>query len=1179
MITTIGLLTSIHSICKDLTVIEKLFKKDIHRNIEGVIKADNLTDEAIFQEVDEYVITNDLNKKLDDFFGEYSPSIGKETQNIGVWISGHFGSGKSHLLKILSYILTNERKHSDLIGELFLEKIDADDFELKRNIEKALSSPSETILFNIDQKSDIGSKKQDDAILGVFMKVFNEMRGYYPKFGYIAKFESDLDKRGKFTAFKKKFKELSGESWESGRETIFLESDNLAKALSMVDDISEESASDLIDKYEENYSLSIEEFAKDVKDYIETKEDGFRLVFFVDEVGQYIGDNTKLMLNLQTIIETLATVCGGQAWVVVTSQAAVDMLVNANAQMQNDFSKIMGRFKVKLNLTSQNANEVIQKRLLEKTEEGKEDLTAIHAKVKNSLSSIIHFTDRSRQYQSYKGSDDFALVYPFVPYQMDLFQSCISGLSAHSVFQGKHQSTGERSMLDVVQNIAKRISSQEIGTIATFDMFFDGLSSIIRGDVQTQIQKATDILEPFEAKVLKTLFMIKYVKEFTPNIDNITTLLVSTIIDVDISNLKKQVQSALNRLIDQTYIQKVGEQYEFLTDVEKDIEKEIKSTEVENSEIVGELVNWIYGDIIKFNQVRYSGNKQNYPFTRKLDDAIVKGKEEELVLNIITPLNSQDYSDERLLHKSIADTGIILALPSSFDFGQDLELWVKTNKYIPQKQGGNVSDNERNLLYNKANDNNKRREKLQNDLKEFIAEAKLYHNGKILDINTKDVKTKIEDAFEELITSTYTYISLLPKVYNENDIAVVLNQSDDLLTGSGDSLTPAETEIDTYINRQKMSHKSTTISNLLEYFKMRPYGWYQNAILVQIASMYMKQKIDLKQNSTPLNKQEVLTALTNNRQFNTIVSPAIVNSDGDVKKTKEILSELYPNASFSSTSTRDIYEVAMRETAALISNCRNFMNLDYPFGGAFQDIIDVLTPLDKLTIDTLFSAVPKMEDDLLDAKDDLIEPMMEFMNGDKRKIYDSIIKYVNENQNNLRYINDSQKTVLEGLSKLATPYSGSHIQKAKQAHSAIESLLKPLIEQTQAEAIAKIEAVIKELQENENFNKVPDADRYKVIRPRQELSESIKATTSIDTIKQLSNSDALDEELKRGLESIYDLIPGDIVVPPSTTVRITKLTPKGKTSLKNSEDVDVYIDNLKENLLNEVNNGKEVLLS
>jgi hypothetical protein len=204
---------------------------------------------------------------------------------------------------------------------------------------------------------------------------------------------------------------------------------------------------------------------------------------------------------------------------------------------------------------------------------------------------------------------------------------------------------------------------------------------------------------------------------------------------------------------------------------------------------------------------------------------------------------------------------------------------------------------------------------------------------------------------------------------------------------------------------------------------------------------------------------------------------------------------------------------------------------------------------------------------------------MEFMNGNKRKTYDSIIKYVNDNQNNLRYINDPQKNALVELATLAKPYSGNHIQKAKQAHSSIEALLQPLIEENRADAISKIETVIKALQENENFEKVPEADRYKVIRPRQELIESIKATTSIDTIKQLSNSDALDEERKRGLEAIYDLIPGDVVVPEPTTVRIAKLTPKGKTSLQSSEDVEMYIRNLKENLLNEVNNGKEVLLS
>lgn len=1155
-------------------MIEQLFKKDIHRNIEGVIKADNLTDEAIFQEVDEYVITNELHQKLDDFFSEYSGSIGKTTSNVGVWISGHFGSGKSHLLKILSYILTNERQHSDLIGELFLEK--TDDFELRNNIQKALNNPSQTILFNIDQKSDIGTKNQDDAILGVFMKVFNEMRGYYPKFGYIAKFESDLDKRGKFQQFKDEFKKASGESWETGRETIHLEEDNVAKALSIVDSISEESASDLIDKYEKNYSLSIEEFAKEVKAYIDSKEPNFRLVFFVDEVGQYIGDNTKLMLNLQTIVETLATVCGGQAWVIVTSQSAVDKLVNVNNDMENDFSKILGRFKVKLNLTSQNANEVIQKRLLEKTDEAKSDLSSIYSKVQNSLSSIIHFSDRGRQYRNYKGEEDFTLVYPFVPYQMDLFQSCITGLSTHSVFQGKHQSTGERSMLDVVQNIAKKISSENIGTIATFDRFFDGLSSIIRGDVQTQIQKASDILDPFEAKVLKTLFMIKYVKEFTPNIDNITTLLIDSIVQANVSELKKKVQGALNVLKDQKYIQKVGDSFEYLTDAEQDIEKEIASTDVEQREIVAELVNWVYDDIIKINKVRYPQNKQSYPFTRKIDDVVVKGKEEELILNIITPLNSQDYSDERLMHKSIGDSGLLLALPNSYEFSQDLETYVKTKKFIPQKQGGNLSELERDLLYRKAGDNNKRREKLQNDLKDYLADANIYLSGKPLDISSKDIRTKIESAFEELITSTYSYITMLTKVYEEKDIKVTLEQSDDLLTGSDDALTAAEQEIYTYIERQKASHKTTTITHLLEYFSIRPYGWYQNAILTLMASMFMKQKIDFKQNSTTLTKQEVTKALQNNREFNTIIVPRREADPQKVKQVKQLLSELYPDVNFNTSSTRDIFTATMEQTKALIGSANNYKNLGYSFNDSFDEIVATLTPLSRLTEDTLFEEILSMEDMLLDCKEDLIDPLMEFMNGEKRKIYDNIIEFLKTNADNLRYIDDDAKKTLEDLLKQPKPFMGSHIQKAKQALGTVESLLQPLIQKSRDEAKEKIDALVKELQSNENFEKVPTEDRSKIIKPKLALIESLQNTTSIDTIKQRSSSESLQYELQSGLELMYELIPVPIVQPK--TVRLASLAPTTKRSLNDANDVEEYINSLKQNLLDEINDGKQILL-
>lgn len=1162
-------------------MIKSIFKKDIKRTIEGVIKADNINDEAVFQEVDEYVITNDLGKKLDDFFALYSATIGKETESVGVWISGFFGSGKSHLLKILSYILANQRIHSDVIGELFMQKVE-DDFELKGNIAKALKIPAHTILFNIDQKAEVGAKNSDDAILSVFMKVFNEMRGYYPKFGYIAKFESDLDKQGLFAPFKEKFQELSGESWESGRETIFIENDNVAAALSEVKGISLESAGEVIDKYEENYSLSIEEFVKDVKEYIYKQEANYRLIFCVDEVGQFIGDNTKLMLNLQTIVETLATVCKGQAWVIVTSQSAVSDLVANQKSSEFDFSKIMGRFKIKLNLTSQNANEVIQKRLLDKNEVAHKDLVSIYNKVQNSLKSTIHFSDRGRQYRSYESSEEFAAIYPFVPYQMDLFQSCIMGLSRNNAFQGRHQSIGERSMLDVVQNVTIKVSEESIGTVATFDKFFDGLSSTIRGELQAQINQAINSLglESQEVKILKILFMVKYVKEFNANIENITTLLVDSV-EVNISELKKSVTKSLAILADQVFIQKIGDIYEFLTDVEKDIENEIKATSIEQREVTSELAKWLFDDVLRNNnKVRFELNKQDYPFARKMDDALVKGKDEELMLNIITPLTSDEYSHERLTHKSFADRDVIFYLAPNFEFIKDLEMFVKTSKFIPQRQSGNLSDTERSLLFNKASDNSKRRDKLQDDLRESFAGAKIYFHGNLLDLKSSDPKILVDKALGEAIPVLYPNITMLRKVYNEGDIKTILMQSDDLLTGSDDVLNEAENEIFNYLKRQKNAHQNITLSKLIEHYSAKPFGWYQNAILCLIASMFMKKRVDLKKNSTPLNIPEILAVLTSNREFaNTIVAVIEKVKDDDIKKAKEVLTELFPDGTFTSSSAREIIEIANKEYQKTLSKLQGYLSHSYPFKESFKSAIEALKSYEKLDYDNFFEKIAEFEDKLLDAKENFIEPLFEFMEGEKRKIYDEIHTFITLNQDNLYHIKDEKINDLYAVLKDDAPHKGNKIQLAKASLKSIQEQLAPLIERAKQTALSKIDEIIKRLQGDENFTNVPQEQRHKVIRPLQSMQESIKASSSIDFINQRGSDGSLKEELEKGIDRIHELMPqAEIKIERKPTVQLSAVTPKNRYSLTSKDDVEAFIDELRAKMMNEINSGKEILL-
>src|SRR5699024_3018579 len=145
----------------------------------------------------------------------------------------------------------------------------------------------------------------------------------------------------------------------------------------------------------------------------------------VDEVGQYISDNTKLMLNLQTVAETLETKTHGKSWILVTSQEDMDKVVgDLKASQRNDFSRIQARFKNKIPLTSSNVDEVIEKRLLDKNNQAAEKLSAIWEKEEANLETLLRFQD-GVQFNHFKSEADFVNKYPFIPYQFSLFQECM----------------------------------------------------------------------------------------------------------------------------------------------------------------------------------------------------------------------------------------------------------------------------------------------------------------------------------------------------------------------------------------------------------------------------------------------------------------------------------------------------------------------------------------------------------------------------------------------------------------------------------------------------------------------------------------------------------------------------------------------------------------------------------
>ena len=154
--------------------IESLFKRQINRAINGVIKADQADEASIWQELEEYVVTRELDEHFRKFFDSYLQAIDNPKAASGrsaVWISGFFGSGKSHFLKILSYLLENKAVSHEgetrRANEFFESKIS--DPMLAADIERALSKPADVLLFNIDSKADMNDGRS--ALLNVFISV------------------------------------------------------------------------------------------------------------------------------------------------------------------------------------------------------------------------------------------------------------------------------------------------------------------------------------------------------------------------------------------------------------------------------------------------------------------------------------------------------------------------------------------------------------------------------------------------------------------------------------------------------------------------------------------------------------------------------------------------------------------------------------------------------------------------------------------------------------------------------------------------------------------------------------------------------------------------------------------------------------------------------------------------
>jgi hypothetical protein len=1105
--------------------ISDLFKKNIARPINGVVKADQLDEESVWQELDEFVVTKELDGHLRKFFERYceaidSPKDPDISGKIGVWVSGFFGSGKSHFIKVLSHLLANEEHSHDgktkKAVDFFDDKIA--DATILGDIKRAVISDTDVILFNIDSKASSSTGR--DAILAVFLKVLNEKLGYSPDHAHIAHMERYLDDKGKYDEFQNVYRTLTSTEWKDERDAYEFNRDEVIEALSKTLGQSQETCEKWVDTGESNFSLTIENFAKWTKEYLDKKGPDHRLIFLVDEVGQFIGSDTALMLNLQTITEQLGTVCNGRAWVVVTSQEDIDaVLGEMRTARENDFSKIQGRFKTRLSLSSANVDEVIQERLLRKHDSVAPDLVKLYQEKGDILKNQLSFRDVGTTYKTFKEADDFVHTYPFAPYQFKLLQRIFESIRKAGA-TGLHLAQGERSLLDAFQHAANTVSDQEVGVLVPVYMFYPSIESFLDTTVKRTIDhaKENESLEPFDIHVLQVLFLIRYVDEMKGNVDNLVTLCLNEI-DADRLALKKKIEESLARLEKDSLVSRSGDLYYFLTNEERDINQEIKKEIISSADEAKLLGDIIFLDVLKDQKKhRYSATKKDIPFNRVCDQhPIGRNTDGAMTFSVVSPLDDDfgQYSDQKCILSSSGDSGkALVRLDDKEALGRELKTYLRTDKYIRTKDDSTSPPTTRRIHKDLAAENQQRRNLLANLLSDMLVEASYFVAGEKLEINASGPITAMEESLEYLVENTFTKLSYL-KYLNDNPVKEIhaILKSDDtaqqtLQMDLPENNPQALEEVRRYVDLASGRDKEIVMYDMcFSRFSERPYGWPELETAILLVRLYAAGEILFMRGGDAIKHDDLYSALSETKNWRKItVVQKVTAKIEDVKKARELGKEVFHEMG---PETEDnLFDFLRKKLTHQQSCLKRYAELaqDGRYPGK-QTITDSLATIKALLMvdesNRFLERFNENKSELLQLSDDFHD--LEHFFESQKPTWDKLLKAEQQFSLNQRQLeqNEEAKKALDRIKVIRTaaePYSMVH--EVDPLVTSIQKVNDKLVTEQRTKSLEVIEAQIEAIRQELKAAGNDPTLSSSCLKPLESLKSQVTGQTSLAHITQ-----------------------------------------------------------------------------
>lgn len=1188
-------------------IIKDIFKEDINRPINGVVQAGQIDEETIYTELKEYVVTDEILNSLKEFYKNYEEVYKVPTKDVGVWISGFFGSGKSHFLKILSYLLDNKAIKGQAPFEHFEDKIT--DEALLAAMRRIGAKDSDALLFNVGSEASTNATRgSKESIIEIILRIFNEHVGYSTTL-WVADFERQLEREGKYEAFAHKIEALYGEVWTSYRVKFRMRFGKIITALTEIG-YDEASADFMVRNAQKEFSISAKELGKLIAQYCESKGADYRLVFLIDEVGQYIGTDNNLMLDLQNAVEEIGAATKGQAWIAITSQESIKAV--ANIVDTTSFSKIQGRFKTRINLSSSDTDEVLKRRLLEKSDTAVKTLEAMYEPNEQLIRNRLSFDKEKTQYRSaYRSTEEFVAIYPFVPYQVELLQAVLEKIGVHGE-GSSYASRGERSLLKSFQDAAMKHNDDEIGTLVTMAEFYptirQHLESTIVQTISNAESKAThnEGLLEMDVDTLKVLYLIKGIDHIQATPSNIAALLL-TRIDADQS--ETAIKESLNRLEQKRFVEKYADgTYSFMSDEEKEINSEIRNVEVNMTTIKENLADTFFTKM--YSKTKFTNSKGFiFDYNKRFDNYSKSNMNHPLTLQVITG----SLSNSEALAQAVEGQMVVYLNEELIAEAEEaIRLSEQIRRYVSVKRNPSTTQAQHRIYDAKLASVDDYDVKAKELLAKACETATFYIQMQERTFRGSFEK-RVNDAFEMLVKSTYKWLEYIDEPIPMKNAVVQWKRmyeqgiQHDLLETTGN--IRAYKEVLRYLEELIRAHQKPSLKEVIEKYSKVPYGWTeQDTIGILLALMHdNKVKFTITDELfSPLNAADFYAKLNRTTDRDKIRVVPEVEVDPKVRKAFISLYKELFNRLDGGDSYQEFKEALIKSMASHFSGPLDEIEARYKQGNSnqypypeYSKVTMMKNDIERLMQirdpEQLVNAFIDAEEDLIDAQEQL-EDLKGFYLNSPIKRFDEAVQFLSTIQNDLTHTeSDEVKLLKKQLTDILIkpqPYNDipaipSLIEKLQQAITDEVTAYKNIV----ATQIVQLEQKLQALQEFYSNNEAVSAFISEKMARFTQTQQQLLAAESLMLIKLKLNElrDVTARIQQAAKEKEDELIrvtqppsgelpptPGE-VPPPVVREKGTKVISSQalhrmlvKTEIQTQSELDDVLAELKQQLLKEL---------